>query len=54
MGDFNFGSSRDWINNTSIAQGKLFLDCINKNFLYQYVDKATRSRFKYFRLNIFF
>ena len=41
MGDF--GSSINWINNTSTAQNKLFLNYINKNLLYQHVDKATKG-----------
>ena len=43
MGDFNFGDCIDWESNTSANQGKFFLDCVNKNFLHQYVDKPTRG-----------
>lgn len=43
MGDFNFEDSIDWINNTCSAKGKLFLDCITKNFLHQHVVKPTRG-----------
>ena len=43
MGDFNFGNSIDWESNTSTSQGKFFLDCVNKNFLHQHVDKPTRG-----------
>ena len=43
MRDFNFGNSIDWESNTNTSQGKFFLDCVNKNFLHQHVDKPTRG-----------
>ncbi len=43
VGDFNYEDSIDWGSNTCSTKGKLFLECITKNFLYQHVDKATRG-----------
>ena len=42
MGDFNFAGI-DW-RNSYLGESKLFLKCINNNYLIQCVDSSTRGQ----------